>query len=100
MYYIYILRSASSTLCYVGHSDDPWRRLVEHNTSPHNTYTSKHRPWTLEAVYQVGNDRSEAMRIEKFIKKQKSKALLEKLIEGSELYGILAQLVRVPHVRD
>jgi len=40
------------------------------------------------------------MGIEKFIKKQKSRTLIEKLITGGEFFGILAQLVRVPHVRD
>jgi putative endonuclease len=40
------------------------------------------------------------MKIEKFIKKQKSRRLIEKLIAGCELEGVLAQLVRVPQVRD
>jgi len=43
---------------------------------------------------------SDAMKIEKFIKSQKNRKLIEKLIAGGEFTGILAQLVRVPHVRD
>jgi putative endonuclease len=38
--------------------------------------------------------------MEKFIKKQKSRKLIEKLIGGTEVNGILAQLVRVPQVCD
>jgi len=40
------------------------------------------------------------MKVERFIKKQKSRSLILKLVEGKELSGELAQLVRVPHVRD
>jgi putative endonuclease len=52
------------------------------------------------AIYQCGDSRNQAIAIEKFIKKQKSRNLIRKLIEGQEFTGILAQLVRVPHVRD
>jgi putative endonuclease len=44
---------------------------------------------------------NEAMRIEKFIKQQKSKKLIKKLIDPDFIPdGILTQLVRVPHLRD
>jgi putative endonuclease len=101
MYYIYILYSPSSDKFYVGYSNDFARRLVEHNSSDKITYTSKHRPWILEAVFECGIIESSAMKIEKFIKKQKSKVLIEKLIDKNFIpEGALAQLVRVPHVRD
>jgi len=94
MFYLYILYSLSSDKYYVGYTSDPNRRLEEHNTSEMTTYTSKHRPWVLKAVYLCGELESDAIRIERFIKKQKSRNLLERLIEGSVLTGILAQLVR------
>ena len=47
MYYIYILYSRIADKFYVGYSDNPQRRLIEHNTKPFNTYTSKYRPWIL-----------------------------------------------------
>jgi putative endonuclease len=99
-FFIYVLYSASSNVYYIGHTNDFIRRFHEHNNSEHTSYTSKHRPWVLKAVYACGNIKSDAVRIERFIKKQKSRILIEKLIEGIELMGILAQLVRVPHVRD
>ncbi|WP_186462327.1 hypothetical protein [Pedobacter suwonensis] len=37
---------------------------------------------------------------ERFIKSQKSRKLIERMVKGEMLTGILAQLVRVPHVRD
>ena len=100
MYYIYILQSGKEEKHYIGYSEDPWRRVNEHNSSPHDTYTSKYRPWRLVAVYEAGETRSEAMKTERFLKRQKTKAILQKMINGEPLYGILAQLVRVPHVRD
>jgi putative endonuclease len=99
-FYIYILYSVSSDIYYVGYTSDFEKRLIQHNTSDNITFTSKHRPWLLKAVYISGTIEAEAMKIEKFIKKQKSRKLIEKLIIGAELFGILAQLVRVPHVRD
>ena len=50
MFYIYILFSSTSKKYYVGYSNDPQRRVLEHNTKPFNTYTSKHRPWNLVAA--------------------------------------------------
>ena len=100
-YYIYIIQSSKSNKFYVGYSTDPWRRVVEHNTKPFNTFTSKHRPWNLEAVFLVGTTERDAIRLERFIKKNKSTSLLRILIDSSFMpTGVLAQLVRVPHVRD
>ncbi|MCX6353199.1 MAG: GIY-YIG nuclease family protein [Bacteroidetes bacterium] len=100
MYYLYILYSEPSDLYYVGYTNDFERRLMEHNTSDRNTFTSKHRPWILAASLSISDNEAEAMRIEKFIKKQKSRKFLESLIDAKEMSGILAQLVRVPKLRD
>ena len=101
MTHIYILRSVPSQKYYVGSSKDPWRRLIEHNTSKRVTYTAKHRPWALMAVFQVIEGSKSVDYLERFIKNQKSKSLIERLIDPAFVpEGILAQLVRVPHVRD
>jgi putative endonuclease len=100
MYYLYILQSESSGQFYIGVTDDYLRRFHEHNFGNHNTFTSKFRPWIIAAVFQCGDSLGEAMKIEKFIKKQKSKKLIENIISGVPLTGILAPLVRVPHLRD
>jgi len=100
MYYIYILYSEKSDKYYVGHTDDVYQRLESHNNSERTTYTSKHRPWKLMAVFESGSVRGEALKIERFIKRQKNRKLIERLIAGGKFDGVLAQLVRVPHVRD
>ena len=101
MYYIYIIYSESSRLHYVGYSDDPFRRLNEHNTKPFSTFTAKHRPCQLKAVFECSEKKTEAIQIERFIKRQKSRELLELMCDFSFVpTGVIAQLVRVPDVRD
>ena len=101
MYYIYIIYSEHAHNYYVGYTTDPQRRLIEHNTNPHNTYTSKHRPWVMKALFESGMSESQAIIIERFIKKQKSRKLIEMLCNpGFIPVGKLIQLVRVPYVRD
>ena len=101
MYFIYIIYSQSSNLYYVGYTNNPNLRLIEHNMNPHNTFTSKHRPWIMLALFECGMSESQATIIERFIKKQKSRKLIELLCDPSFIpVGKLAQLVRVPHMRD
>ncbi|MDP2422748.1 MAG: GIY-YIG nuclease family protein [Bacteroidales bacterium] len=96
MYYIYILKSESAGSYYVGHTDDPVRRLAEHNHSVHLTFTSKYRPWIMVALFECSEDRRTAQKLENFIKHQKSKSFLEKMIHSEKFSGILAQLAKVP----
>ena len=101
MFYIYIIYSNTAERFYVGHSENPWDRLVQHNENEGDKYTGKYQNWELKAVFQVSENRGDALLIEKFIKRQKSKKLLLKLIEPEFIpSGDLAQLVRVPYVRD
>ena len=101
MFYVYIIYSEKSDLFYVGFSEDPWGRLFQHNHIEENTFTSKHRPWILKAVFLCGNTRAEAMKLEKEIKKLKSRIHIENLIKPDFIpFGSLAQLVRVPHLRN
>jgi len=101
MFYIYILYSCIIDKYYVGHSQDPWIRLIQHNNNPSDKYTGQTKDWELKAVFEVSENRGEGMKIEKFIKKQKSRKFIEVLIdENAILSGAIAHLVRVPHVRD
>jgi hypothetical protein len=45
--------------------------LIEHNTDPHNTFTSKLRPWIMKAFFESGVSKSQTVVIERFIKKAK-----------------------------
>ncbi|MDO5656200.1 MAG: GIY-YIG nuclease family protein [Flavobacteriaceae bacterium] len=102
MYFIYILYSESFDKYYVGYSTSPAERLIRHNTQDYfHTFTSKYRPWSLKAVFEVSESEGDAVNIERFIKNQKSRKLIEKLCDPEFVpTGKLAQLVRVPYVRD
>ncbi len=102
MFYIYILFSPSVNKYYVGYTSHPAQRLKEHNEQESfNTYTSKFRPWRMEALFECGTKENQAIQVERFIKKQHSKRLIEQLLQpGFSPTGKLAQLVRVPHLRD
>ena len=101
MYYLYLLYSVRSDRYYLGITNNPEARLYSHNHSLRKTYTSKHRPWEMQALFEVGEDRSKAVLIERWVKRQKSRALMARMANGDELKeGMLAQLVRVPRPRD
>jgi len=77
MYYLYILYSVTFDKFYIGISEDPDRRLSEHN----NTFTSKYRPWKLSLSFEIGPDLSKALKVEKKVKKQKNRSIYYKLLE-------------------
>jgi putative endonuclease len=54
----------------------------------------------VKAVFHCSESEEEAIRIERFIKKQKSRSFIERMLKSEEFDGVLAQLVRVPQVRD
>jgi len=100
-YYIYILYSAKHDKFYTGYTTNVNQRLQLHNSSHFNTFTSKYRPWTIYALFDVGDNKTTALKIEKYIKKQKSRSLLIKLGDKNFVpKDKLAQMVRVPHLRD
>ena len=101
MFYIYILFSESADKYYIGHTDNPARRLKEHNTLIKNSYTFKYRPWILKGCFEVSESRGEAQKIENYLKRMKSRKLIEKLIEEQEEFARIVELVRaIPTRRD
>jgi len=84
MYYIYILRCIDETL-YTGIASDVRRRFCEHCDGGKNgaKYTKSHKPRRVECVWNV-NTRSQALRVEAYIKKHSKKWKL-KLISSPEM---------------
>ena len=81
MFTVYILQSQSLNRYYVGFTNDPERRLAEHNRKK-GKYTDLGIPWQL--VYcETYTSKSEAMEREKFIKGKKSRVFIESLISSS-----------------
>jgi putative endonuclease len=81
MYYVYFLFSQQANKFYVGHSADPWKRLNQHLANSADKYTGGYHDWQLIAVFEVSELRGDADKIEKFIKRQKSRNLINKIIE-------------------
>ena len=80
MYYVYILYSEKKDLYYVGSSKNPHARLKYHNTGKKG-WTKHGTPWKI--VFQKEfQDKKLATQKENFIKKQKSRKFIEKLISG------------------
>ncbi len=68
-YFVYIVRCADNTL-YTGITVDVQARIREHNSSPNGAkYTRARRPVELLGAKQVVN-RSQALKLEAYIKKQ------------------------------
>jgi len=80
-FYMYILRSASTGRFYVGHSEDPARRVTEHNYN-RSSSTRNRGPWELVYTEQFAT-RPEASRRERAVKKMKSHAWIEELARAS-----------------
>jgi len=100
MFFVYILFSKDFDKYYIGHTDNMENRLWSHNNSERVTYTSKYRPWEVVACFEAGTERGGAMKIERKLKKLKSKEMYRRIIAG-QLPDFLAQLVRVPNeIRD
>ena len=86
-FYVYILQSQSNGRFYCGYSDDPERRLRQHNDPDYRlSRTTKviQGPW--EIVYKIQCEtRSEAMSLEKKVKKRGIKRFLETASAESRL---------------
>jgi putative endonuclease len=101
MFYIYIIYSQSADKYYIGHTDDPQRRLEEHNSVIKNSFTAKYRPWISKAIFEVSDSRGEAKSVENYLKKLKSRILIEKLINNPKEFDKVVELVRaIPTSRD
>ncbi len=81
-YFVYILKSETTSKYYIGHTDDLDRRLSEHNNPEYqgSKYTKRNQgPW--RCVYtEEYSTRSEAMKREREIKAKKSRKYIEMLI--------------------
>ncbi|MFD0863838.1 GIY-YIG nuclease family protein [Sungkyunkwania multivorans] len=78
MFYTYIIQSEKDGSYYTGYSSDLDDRLLRHNTGK-SRYTSKRMPWVL--VYsEVFTTKTEAIKRERFLKRQKSREFYERMI--------------------
>jgi putative endonuclease len=78
-YYTYILYSKTRDRYYIGSCENVTIRLVRHNAGA-TPSTKSGRPWIV--VYTEGYDnKTDALKREKYIKKMKSKSYIESIIK-------------------
>jgi putative endonuclease len=80
-YFVYILYSKKLDKYYVGKSNNPQNRLIFHNSTFNRIWTKRGQPWQLKKVLKF-EDSTEASKAERFIKRQKSRKLIERIIEN------------------
>ncbi len=78
--FVYILHSREHDRFYIGQSEHPHLRPQYHN-SIGKGFTSRYRPWEMVYMRECSG-RSEARKLERRIKKWKSRQMIEKLIRG------------------
>jgi putative endonuclease len=81
MYFVYIIYSDKSEIYYRGYSENPTRRLEQHNNNE-SRYTSNKGPWEL--VYLESKEtKKDALIREKALKKY-SKQQIRELIQSAK----------------
>ncbi len=78
-FFVYILYSHSIDKYYVGKTQHLERRIEFHNSESNRIWTRRGRPWELRAVINCETAEQSA-KTELFIKKQKSRRFIEKII--------------------
>ncbi len=85
MHYLYIIYSKSLNKYYVGESHDVKKRLEQHKNHHYKSNFSRiASDWELLLQKQLKN-REQALYLEKFIKRMKSKKFTEKVINDPKI---------------
>ena len=80
MYYVYIIESKIDSSYYIGYTNDIQRRLEGHNRGQTRSTRSK-KPWKLK-YYEVIENKTDALKREKFLKRQKNREFYKKLFNN------------------
>ncbi len=78
MYFVYILKSLHFPKTYVGITDNPERRLKQHNLGYH-FYTKRYIPWTQIYTEEV-TSRNAARDREKYLKSSAGRRWMKRVI--------------------
>lgn len=94
MHHVYIIYSPSFDRYYVGESVNAANRTKEHNSGFYrNASTSYTRDWQLALELWV-SDRSQAIKLERYIKSMKSKAFIRKLLSDESFFSNFREIVK------
>ena len=97
MFYTYILHSAKLEKYYIGYTESLENRFAFHNSLERNKiWTRTGIPWRFVLAFGFST-RAEAMNLERKLKSNKSRKLIEELVESGALpvvWGFSPVLVR------
>ncbi|MFO8147399.1 MAG: GIY-YIG nuclease family protein [Bacteroidota bacterium] len=80
MHYLYIIFSETMKKFYIGETSDVENRLIQHNTHYFKTnFTKGAEDWIIKLKFPT-KSKDEAVLLERFIKKMKSRKFIEKII--------------------
>ena len=89
MYYCYVIYSQTLNKYYIGESDDVERRLELHNSGYFaRAYSKRATDWSLFVVIPCPT-RITALKIEKYLKKKKSRKYIERIKSNPEMINEL-----------
>ena len=80
MYWVYILYSEKIDKYYIGSTSNLKNRIEFHNSEYNKIWSKRGKPWVLVFSHTFETNK-EALAAEKFIKKQKSRTFILKLID-------------------
>ena len=84
-HFLYIIYSTSKSIYYVGETHNIAERILKHNQHLYsNSFTKIANDWSLKLSIALEN-RSEAVFLESFIKRMKSKKFIEKVINDPNI---------------
>lgn len=78
-YAVYILHSVSADKYYIGYTNDITRRLWQHNYKDAG-WTKSYRPWRVAYMKSFAT-KTDAMKMEKYLKSLKNKEVIIEYIE-------------------
>jgi putative endonuclease len=79
MFYVYLIQSEVDSSFYIGYTSNLELRIKQHNKGE-STYSRRKKPWKLVYSEELENKTS-ALKREKFLKKQKNKDFYYQLIK-------------------
>jgi len=83
-HFVYILYSAKLNRFYTGYTADIDRRLVYHKDAVADNFTYRANDWVLEFTIHCVS-KSQALAIERHIKKMKSKGYIQNIMKYPEI---------------
>jgi len=79
MHFVYIIYSSSTDRFYIGETAEPEARLLQHNSAYYAGASTRFaKDWVIKLVFKVMS-RSEALKVEAYLKSMKSKKYLHQL---------------------